>query len=177
MAKLQVQESNTVIDNAFHGTELAVAKRLANGESFKVSTGLDQYLGQGVYFYEVSLEQAESWVNRKRYEEYGILQATVKLGRCLDLNTPEHRKILQYVAAALEKKVGSSEEVTDAAVIEYYASEMEKRLETVRYAFSQDTKSGPIYRNSRFSAREMILCVRKLQNIRKVDLVVTGRRT
>jgi len=175
MASLRIKPVKTVIDNAFHGTELRVARKIVAGESFLLSKGPDQYLGDGVYFYEGSLEQAEIWATRRRkFDQWGIVQAEIRLGRCLDLNVREHVTILLLVAEALRKRVSNPNEVTDAAVINYYASEIETQLETVRCAFNGGPKQNPIYVGSRIYRREMIICVRNLSNISKRSLALYG---
>ena len=76
----------------FHGADQAVALDILNGRtSFQHSNNSYDWLGQGVYFWENSLERARQYAeedSRRRHsaiQEPFVLGAVIDLGECLDL--------------------------------------------------------------------------------------------
>ncbi len=99
MAKVRVEKAERIVADAYHGTELSVAERILAGEGFQIRPDPedDPYLGDGVYFYEGFLEPAERHArDRRKYKDYAVLLATVRLGKCLDLYAEKYVSELQF---------------------------------------------------------------------------------
>ncbi len=114
-----------------------------------------------------------TFLNRKRQKQYGILKATIELGRCLDLNTPEHCGILQDTRAALINRVEDPDDLTDAFIINWFASNVE--LDTVRWTMTPE-RSREIYPKSRIRGNEPMICVRNVANISEISLIEEERK-
>jgi len=130
MAKQEVENPDHVVPEAYHGTELGTAQRLSKGEPFRWSTNEDRYLGDGAYFFEGCSELAVIWAKPK-FPKYGVLCASIRLGRCLDLHSVKAIRIVRKVRDSLSKR-RPEKEITLAAVINFYAEEINTRIETVR---------------------------------------------
>ena len=65
MIKLPVKYFIKIVPDAFHGTEIEVAKKIHRDKKFIPGLNDQYYLGDGIYFYEASLEHAKIW-GRKR---------------------------------------------------------------------------------------------------------------
>ncbi len=118
----EMPDVNKEVPDAFHGTNWITAQKIMS-EGFKVMGTPGSYLGDGVYFYEGSVSLARYHVTiRKREKQYGIFQARIKLGKCLDLNTPEHYGMLQDTRDMLVNRVKDVEDLTDTFIINFFAS-------------------------------------------------------
>lgn len=53
--------------------------------NLKVSSNLWDWLGDGIYFWEDSLDRAIVWAERLHPGEAAVIETRVRLGRCLDL--------------------------------------------------------------------------------------------
>ena len=184
MAKSPIKRLNKTVPDAFHGTELSVAKKIVCEQKFEPGTNEKLYLGKGAYFYEGSLELAENWAKKagkkKGWKKFGVLQATIQLGACLDLNIPEYYRQLELFGEALYNKMKGNkgrEEITPAWVINYFIQEKcGKQLDTIRcpypykdakmfFSESQDLKLYPSY---------LVICVRNTKNISDISLQLLG---
>ncbi len=164
-----------VVPDAYHGTRLDKAKAIIKQGKFTPSTDKTNYLGDGVYFYEGSRWHAEQWCKRKYPRSpLGIIRAVINLGKCLDLNNYEYRRLLKKVARQLRLK--GYKEVTDAFVINFYATNIEE-FDTVRAVYvSMSNKYGAIFPGSKFlEFQQLIICVRNLQSILSFELVLQKR--
>ena len=172
MAKLEaVTHINKEVPDAYHGTKLMDARKI-KAEGFEVGRKRDSYLGDGIYFYEGSIELARYHVaNRRGLKRYGILQATVQLGKCLDLNTPEHRDILKTAREVLiENTEEDPDDLTDAFIINWYACNYDTEIDTIRWTLFKQSW-GQIYPRSRVRHSEPMICVRNIANISHVQIV------
>lgn len=106
---MEITRLDKIVPDAYHGTELNVAEKILKEQRFEVGSGEKLFLGEGAYFYEGSANLAEVWAlkqGRKRgWKTYGVLQARIQLGRCLDLNCPEHRRELEQWAEELMERL------------------------------------------------------------------------
>lgn len=82
----------------YHGCSLPTAERLLDGEPFKQSRNVYDWLGKGVYFWEANplraLQFAKEQLERRggKRAKPGIVGAVIDLGLCLDLTTsPSHQ--------------------------------------------------------------------------------------
>lgn len=166
------------IPDAYHGTDKDAALSVVENKNFNPSSGQEHYLGEGVYFFEGSDWHAEDWAKRKVMSEglkdYGVVQANIVLGRCLDFNNGAHRRLLKSFAQMLEDR--GVKNLTDAVVIECIGAlcKKDKGIDTVRATYCQPEK-GTIHGNSRFYFYTApLLCVKNIQNITQISLYRTG---
>ena len=70
----------------YHGCENEVADRIiAHNEEFTLSTNQNDWLGDGVYFWEANPYKALDWAKEKKFERPAVVGAIIDLGNCLDL--------------------------------------------------------------------------------------------
>jgi len=171
MADLRVDLLNHSVPNAYHGTSLEGARSI-KAEGFKSKKSLRSYLGDGVYFYEGSVNLARNHATkRRRLRKYAIIQATIQLGRCLDLNTPEHCRILRIVRSVLiKRKRENPEDLTDAFIINWYAYNVEKELDTIKWTLTK-LAWEQIYPKSLIRYTEPIICVRNVERISDISVI------
>jgi len=179
MAKLRlVRPTRQVVEEAYHGTDLRIAKKIEKGEKFRWEPRKagepDLFLGDGTYFFEGSKAWAEAWA-KPRYQKYGILSATVCLGMCLDLNTKEGLQIvglvqeLMSVAQKVPKKT-----INLAAAISYYVANIDQPLDTIR-ATHVKTHREPVFEGKLpLYICELIICVRNIDRISNPELIEEG---
>lgn len=91
---MNLKHFDKIVPDAYHGTRSDYAQNVIQNKKFHISTGKEQYLGDGVYFFEGSKWNAKDWARRKfKGEQIGIIKATINLWKCLDLNNKEHLMI------------------------------------------------------------------------------------
>jgi len=171
MAEFTVTLLNKSVPDAYHGTSLTGMKKILR-KGFSIGRDPKSFLGDGVYFYEGSPELARIHAAERRgYKRYRIFQATVQLGRCLNLNTPEHCDILRTVRSVLiERKKKDRDDLTDAFIINWYALNFEKQLDTVIWTLTKGLWSQ-IYPRSRFRFNEPMIWVRNVGNISNISVL------
>jgi hypothetical protein len=174
MAELpEMPDVKKEVPDAYHGTSWVVAQKIMSG-GFMVMRTPGSYMGDGVYFYEGSVILARHHaVTRKRQKQYSILKATIKLGRCLDLNTPEHYGMLQDTRNSLVDKVKDPEELTDMFIINFFAGCTE--VDTVKWTMCPEA-SQQIYLQSKIHGNEPMICVRNVANIIDYSIIEEKRR-
>ncbi|MEI7812125.1 MAG: hypothetical protein WCJ01_06820 [Ignavibacteria bacterium] len=165
---LKIQDYEKLVPDAFHGTSYEQANKIAAEQKFELSRGDNYYLGDGVYFFENSKLSARNWaVNIKKYNRYGILKATIKLGKCLDLNNEEHTRHLRTVEENLRKR--NLEGITDGYLINVTAKIL--GADTVRGTFIKEN-AGKLFQKSRlYNKSQLVICVRNVDNILTIYLV------
>ena len=147
----------------FHGADKGAALDILNGRtSFQHSNNSYDWLGQGVYFWENSLERARQYAeedSRRRHsaiQEPFVLGAVIDLGECLDLLDQKCLDLVRIAYLRLRQVMADSGQPLpanrgfsssdfdfkrrelDCAVIRYthvLATEMGMRFDTVRAAF------------------------------------------
>lgn len=178
MAKSPVELTDEIVDNAYHGTDLATADRLAAGETFLESKGPNHWLGNGAYFFQGSFGMAVFWAKAKAEEtksaEYGVLRASIILGRCLDLTIPKYRKQLGKWVGLLKAKAKLT--LTRAWIINSFARKYRGGFDTVRCRFPPGLPNEPPSCSERSKKAHVQISVLTMQNITKVSRVRKGRR-
>ncbi|HKL82757.1 MAG TPA: hypothetical protein VJ879_09585 [Desulfobacter sp.] len=171
MKKPNIVNIEKIIPDAYHGTSAKNAKNICQ-EGFRPSEG-EQYLGDGVYFYEAAMSHAENWARKQfKGEPIGVLKSTINLGRCLDLHVKEHQELANFVAEKLRKR--GKWAITDAVVINFIASNF-LPIDSVKATYVSSKTTKRVFDGSRFySHSRLIICVRNLKNILKVSLVCTS---
>lgn len=180
MGKTGVDYSSNRIDDAYHGTLSENVNTIIKERKFIPTKGDDSYLGDGIYFYEGSRWLAAKWVTRKNGNDaiIGIICATVNYGVCLNLNIPEHRNIIRKVKERISQREDIRSRgirVTDALVINYYATNINKAIDTIRLTYISTIK-GKIYNGSIINDyMQPMLCVRNQDKITNIKLSFQGR--
>lgn len=160
-----------IIDKAFHGTSIDCAQNIISQGCFSKSLSDFNYLGEGVYFYEYSKQHAFTFIKRKLpTDEIAILESTLDLGNCLDLNNEEHSIFVSETANKLIEKT-SDNTINDGVVIEFICSvSLKIKIDSVRANYT-NAKIGKIFKGSHFYAKsEMIVCMRTLANIKSIKI-------
>lgn len=184
MANMDVDVTTNSINDAYHGTLLDDANKIIAEKKFIPSKQKDSYLGDGVYFYEGSRWLAANWVERNHGKNsiIGIICACVHFGRCLNLNIPEHRKILKKVKNKISqhpKVKYSGKKITDAFVVNYYATNVNRNIDTVRLTYIckdyENLYDGKLYEGSNiYDFAQPMLCVRNQDRITNIVLSFQG---
>ena len=95
----------------YHGCSREAADHIRAEGSFLPSTRAYDWLGEGVYFWEYAPYRALEWAE-ERSEPHGgepvVLQATVRLGRCLNLLDIEHIPGLGRIYDSFVETIGES---------------------------------------------------------------------
>lgn len=93
----------------YHGTSLTAAKRIiANGFEIREERD-DHWLGQGIYFFNEDIEQAELWALRRYHgRKSAVIKADISIPRdkVLDLHTREGLNYLSGYLEFLEEEKG-----------------------------------------------------------------------
>jgi hypothetical protein len=69
----------------YHGCSKSTAARILAGEPFVPSANEWDWLGEGVYFWEYAPARAGEWAQQRFGPQAAVLEAKIKLGRCLNL--------------------------------------------------------------------------------------------
>ncbi len=168
------QHINQEITEAYHGTDYKSALVIKEKQEFRPSMDRNCYLGEGVYFFENSQMHAKEWAKEKKTESkkygYGILQARVRLGRCLDLNNIEHKMSIRHMATKLKS---SGLEINDALVLNTLANL--HSIDTVRATYCQP-KGKKLFEGSHFFIHtQQMICVRNKNKISSIELIEHGQ--
>lgn len=158
-----------IVNDAFHGTSLPNGKEIVM-HGFRLEGGDQAFLGNGVYFYEGSLQYAKMWARTrvKTGEKICVIQALVNLGLCLDLNTQEGVEVVEELVEEFRKK---GRKVSSGAIIALICSKVD--IETIRGTdvkrnskklFAGDDRVGF------FTKAPLIICIKKLENIVNFDI-------
>jgi hypothetical protein len=150
-----------IVPEAFHGTSLKSAIDITQGQ-FRSSEGKNKYLGDGVYFYEGCEAHAIKWA-RRNAGPIAVVQSSIRLGRCLDLNDQDQRATLSSLASNIETHGIEKSTLTDAVLINFLAQIVP--IDSIRVTHHE--KKGPkVFPGSRLAADVYrILCVRSSECI------------
>lgn len=170
MASINVADSDKIIPDAYHGTSLGNAQLIDSERRFRPSRGEDNYLGDGVYFFESSRRHAYLWASKHNVSPPGpiaVICAQIRLGRCLDLHNLEHRNYLKTVANLFRER--GVKKINDAIVINFLAGKVP--IDTVRAPHVQPG-IGKIFDESRFfDYFSLMICVRNHECIQDFDII------
>ncbi len=136
----------------FHGTTHERAERAVAEQQLRPSKNKYDWLGHGTYFWEESYSRARQWAEQKYGPEARVVQAKVRLGRCLDMMNTNwapavkdayERVVADYAArgvACPENRGGYR--VLDCRVMNELAGNI-LNAETVRAAFLEGAPVVP----------------------------------
>lgn len=91
----------------YHGTTEAAANEILSTGTFNLSRKQYDWLGGGFYFFEYAPHRAWQWAQIVAEQRGGIpavIEATIQLGRCVNLLDTAHMDGLPEVYAALREK-------------------------------------------------------------------------
>jgi hypothetical protein len=144
----------------YHGCHVDTANDIVAGAGFRPSQNGYDWLGAGIYFWEDGPSRAAEWA-RKRFGDSGaVVQATISLGRSLNLLDTTHfdrleqsyeKILLTLPGLGLEvpKNIRKLHEL-DYVVVEYYCDEVAttggEAFQTVRGCFPE---GKPLYEGSK----------------------------
>lgn len=172
----------------YHGTRMSTAKDIVLGEQlFSPSVNEDDWLGNGIYFWEYGPQRAWRWAkDRYQDEEIAVLGAMIRLQNCFDLLDPDNVLALEKHYAQMiadckatgitpPKNVRSSKYL-DCRVFEYVYAASEAAGEAVdscRAVFvpSGGRKQRPWTASGIFHGAHIQICVRNVSCIQGVWLL------
>lgn len=74
----------------YHGCSEQTAGAILAGQPFHLSANEWDWLGEGVYFWENAPTRAQDWARQRFGAEAAVLEARIRLGRCLNLLDTKH---------------------------------------------------------------------------------------
>ena len=166
-------EDGGINERLFHGTNLEDAKNIvANG--FQTSRSKAHYLGDGVYFFEDQFEEALAWANNwhGKRPPVAVIKATVRYGKCLNLLGRVYQEAVHKLSNVLKTRANQLGQPapSETSVINALANRL--NADTVRAAYrGSKAPRNPQYRYSFDVDLQMIVCVRNLQQIARVEIV------
>lgn len=160
-----------IIPDAFHGTDLDSARGIEAEQKFSPTLNEKEYLGDGVYFFENSKWHAIDWARRKcqknGFESLAVLNATINLGKCLDLSNYDHRRIVKQVVTSY-KKWGVND-VPDGVAINIIHKKC--NIDSAR-GVHVTPEIGKIFEGSDFfDYSYLMICVKNKDNISNINLI------
>lgn len=167
LAPFSINETNQIIPDAYHAANREYYETILN-EGFRPSRGQEQWLGDGVYFWESTLPTAHWW-GKKNHRSWVIFQAKLKLGRCLNLANRNHCAMLKTAKKLLSERGWKN--CPDAAIINFLHDKIEA-FDSIRTVFP----SQPIFIGSRLVHYNPIICMRELNNIIIYGMCAEGDR-
>jgi hypothetical protein len=168
----------------YHGCTRETAERVVAGEPFVPSTRRYDWLGVGIYFWEYGPFRAREWAENRFGADAAVLEATLRLGRCLNLMDVEHHANfarayettldeMNQQKAALPENTENGRHYRDRQVVEVYcrlvAEESGTGYQTVRACFPE---GEPLFPGSRLLSRTHVqIAVRDRRCITRLRLV------
>ncbi len=169
----------------YHGTRRSTALRIVQGlEDFGPSQNDDDWLGNGVYFWEYAPQQAWLWARQRQRlkkwdEEIAVVASMIRLGFCLDLLDPENVKDLGQIYQGYRRsmaELGSeppanvrSEKRLNCAVFKLAYRLLEERdtpVDTCRAVFVPTQRGSRLWPGSGINAHAHIqVCVWNMECI------------
>jgi hypothetical protein len=164
----------------YHGTSARIADALVDGEPFKESTGISEWLGSGAYFWEYAPKQAWWWAKKRRLVEPSVVGAMIRLGNCLDMLDAKNAEVLQKAKAKMVQslkqegiEIPKSERIyknLDCAVFNFFCEQTEDegelKIDSARGAYVPPQSTKRIWPTSWiYKDTHIQICVRNQSNI------------
>ena len=90
---------------AYHGTKIELAKEIIHSKKFIRSTEEQEWLGDGVYFFQDDKRQAEDFCYKARkYENWSVIEVDISAEKLLDLIDTETFELFEEFAKQLKNK-------------------------------------------------------------------------
>jgi Poly(ADP-ribose) polymerase catalytic domain. len=171
--QFQFSNLSKIVPDAYHGTDKANIQSIQK-QGFRVGTGGNLYLGDGVYFYEGSKPHAIGYPKLKdKTCKSAVFRCEINLGRCIDLNNKQHKDALQSFAAKVKHlaydnpafrkmhNITSPDEITEPFIINLAATI--SGAETVRATHGL---GNPLFAGSKIlSETRLVIAVRDPKKI------------
>jgi len=141
------------IVTCYHGTSVERAAGIIREQRFIPSRNAEDWLGDGVYFFQDGLGHAQRWAQKRFGEHATVIEAEVRLGRCLDLLSGLYDGIMQAGYAGLEAQhtaAGTQPPVNtvrgrnerDCAIMRLIVAAATDPIQTIRCSFPE---GDPLY--------------------------------
>ncbi len=157
---------DTRIVVGFHGTNEESAETIVSSGEFVPSKNDYDWLGHGIYFWEHAPLRAWQWARQKYRDRGAVIEATIRLGACLDLTDIQYTSVLRLSYESLHEaflKSGrllplnkNKARLLDCLVINYLTTYVLPECETVRAPFLE---GDPIYPGSRLLTQSHVQLV------------------
>lgn len=180
----------------YHGTDHALIDKI-DKEGFIPSTGDEEWLGSGVYFYVNGIcdnpqDQAKSWgilqawdkeSKKCKYNLYAVIKAVISVDQdnFLDLNTSKGQELFNYIKRCCIAKLRKNKRklnYVDGIIINFAHDKMpELGIEVVKCdMFIKLTKEDRVHHfNSRIPNCSICAVYEPSNNIKKVELIEFGK--
>ena len=168
MSEPSIISTGSITDQAYHGTTYPAAESILV-EGWRKSTGPEQLLGDGVYFFEDSPSMAKHWAKDRIKGPFVVLRSTVHFGVSLNLAESEHAKLVRHTANKLRES--GVLDVTPAVAINALAKIA--GIETVRAQRKRKTAWSIVDGGQLEWGIELLLCVKSLEKIVATDSFYT----
>ena len=153
----------------YHGTSAQRAAAIVRNVAFDLSQNDYDWIGHGVYFWEHAPFRAWDWATHKYGRDAAVVEAEIRLGRCLDLTDIRYTRAMQLAFDGLREAYAAKTAVLpvnrgkarrlDCLVINYIAENVFPECETVRAPFLEGL---PIFEGSAIlSSSHIQVAVRK----------------
>jgi len=171
-----IEYKEKIVPEAYHGTNIENATKIMV-EGFIKGSRVNPYLGDGVYFYESCIDHAYDWAEKhvcSSPAEISVLCACIDLGKCLELHNKKHVEWMNIIWELLSEK--GIDPINDAVVINFFATNFAE-VDTVRASriYNASTKEKIFFGSRFYNNQRIVICVRNLSNILKLDMVYDGR--
>src|SRR5258706_15608588 len=91
------------IVTGYHGTSVQRAAVIVQGGAFHLSQNDYDWIGHGMYFWEHAPYRAWEWAKQKHGQDAAVVEAEIRLGRCLDLTDIRYTKAIQLAFDGLRE--------------------------------------------------------------------------
>ena len=163
----------------YHGTTISRGESILNNKYYFVSYKEDEWLGNGVYFFEKDINQAVDFCTKaRRYDDYIILKSKIEAEICRDLDNLETMKTLERISKEinnryLKLKDGSPRTLKNSVILD--------RLYKIKQ-YDVVKKTFPILKttninNTNFIWVQVQLCVRNIACIKTIEEVIRNERS
>ncbi|ACV60977.1 hypothetical protein Dtox_0013 [Desulfofarcimen acetoxidans DSM 771] len=153
----------------FHGTTAENAKEIIKTRYFKYSMDDEEWLGEGVYFFEKDIKQAYYYcVKAKKYTNWTILKSKIVCNVFWDLTLTDHVEEFQKIAKLFKdryhkRKDGRPRKLMNAVV--FNAMYKLKPFDIIRAPFP--VPKGYVVQRTNIVPIHIQLCVRNSECICK----------
>jgi hypothetical protein len=169
----------------YHGCTRETAEQIIAGQPFLPSTRRYDWLGVGIYFWEYGPFRAREWAEVRFGNGAAVLEATIRLGWCLNLLDIEHHanfakayeRTVQQAArdgATVPENTEDGRHYRDRHLIEFYCrsavEDMRVQFQTVRACYPE---GEPLFPGSRLLSRTHVQiavrdqrCISRLRRVR-----------
>lgn len=150
----------------YHGTTAESAKSILADNHFNPSTKMDEWLGDGVYFFENDYLQAYDFITRARKkEDVKVLKAEIESDNVLDLTLKEVQVLINEFRLSIIERLKdefqgqNKNKLQNGVIINKLCDTSEEKIDVVRGVFF----TPPVQRtipNTNIPCVQTQLCVR-----------------